>query len=140
MPIPDLLERLEDVLSHLKSKLIPTSGKKRRTGFFKSSQAISELLHSNELKEEDISNVVNFERRLFNFLFQWVTVLIQISNETFQEKDLSPLLEFVSVQCGHDKYKIIQNHIAGMNASKPSPKQLSFDGIIEIEHVPPGER
>lgn len=139
MQIPELLERLEDVLSHLKQKLVPTA-KKRRTGFFKSSQAISELLHSNELKEEDISNVVNFERRLFNFLFQWVSIIVQLSDGKLHESELSPILEFVTCQCGFDKQKIILNYINDSHTSKSIPRSISFDTMIENEFVPPGER
>ena len=140
----ELLSHVDNIWSILRNRVAAgsSSSKKRRTGFFRSSTTSPlDLMQQEEIKDEHISIMVNLERRLFNFMSQWINIVLQMNIENPNLDDiLSPLIGFVQSHCDSEKAKVLIDAVNEAKEQGP-PRLVSFSPAeISTELVPPGER
>ena len=125
-----ILEKLEEVFEILRNKLIPQTTKKRKK-LFRVPSGGPEVINTAEvIKDEQISAIVNLERRLFNFLFQWIQFRVQTENINVPWNErFAPLLR-LAYHCGAEKVESIRKYLEGTSDDihSESKKSVSFAG------------
>ena len=124
-----VMTHLEETFNLLREKLLPTgkgnASGSRKKGFFRTTSGGPEVINTADvIKDEQISAIVNLERRLYNFIAQWIQLRAHMhtSQAPPLAQQFAPVLKF-AYHCGPERVTALK---ALLDELAPAPSGVRF--------------